>query len=197
MRVSRRPVARACGSIVLALALLAPSVVAAPLDQTVPAGDAAGREWLTYGGNLFNQRYSSLNQINTSNVANLKGAWTYHTGASSQATSFESSPVVVDGVMYLTGPQSQVYALDAKTGQEMWKYIPDITGIEVHRASIVDGKEYCHAAVTCDIELPFGGIWMPVKFTHASRFDCDQSGGNVLRSREVAGVNYPYFASLA
>src|SRR5438105_11152321 len=121
MRVSRRPVARACGSIVLALALLAPSVVAAPLDQTVPAGDAAGAEWLTYGGNLFNQRYSSLNQITTANVAQLQGAWTYHTGAMSSGTSFESSPIVSGGIMYLTGPQSQVWALDARTGSELWK----------------------------------------------------------------------------
>src|SRR4051812_42192370 len=107
MRTSRRwrALARvgACG--VVALVVMAPGVGAAPLQQGAPAGDAAGREWLTYGGNLFNQRYSSLNQINTDNVSQLKGAWTYHTGAFSDATSFEASPIVSGGVMYLTGPQ--------------------------------------------------------------------------------------------
>ena len=86
MRVSRRSV----GSVLASCALAVSSVGAAapPAQQPLPVGDAAGREWLTYGGNLFNQRYSSLNQINSGNVAELKGAWTYHIGAMSDATSF-------------------------------------------------------------------------------------------------------------
>src|SRR5438105_648168 len=109
------------GAIVLAVLLMsAPAAGAAPADQAAPpTGDAAGNNWSVYGGNFFNQRYSSLDQINTGNVANLKGAWTYHVGGNSSATSFESSPVVVDGILYVTGPQSQVYALDATNGTEM------------------------------------------------------------------------------
>src|SRR5205823_7211404 len=115
MRSAVRPVI-----VVIALFLLAaPSASAVPMSQAaVPVGDASGANWAVYGGNLFNQRYSSLDQINTSNVSGLKGAWTYHAGGNSSATSFESSPVVVDGTMYLTGPQSQVYALNDATGQE-------------------------------------------------------------------------------
>src|SRR3977135_436504 len=78
---------------------------------------------------MFNQRYWSLEQITASNAASLKGVWTYHTGGNSSATSFESSPIIVDGTMYLTGPQSQVYALNATTGQELWKYVPELTSI--------------------------------------------------------------------
>lgn len=117
--------------IVLAVLLVnAPAAGAAPANQAAPAaGEPAGNNWPMYGGNYFNQRYSSLDQINTGNVANLKGAWVYHIGTSSASGSFESSPVVVDGTMYLTGPQSQVYALDAATGQEKWKYAPDIEAI--------------------------------------------------------------------
>lgn len=120
-----------CASIVFAVLLIsAPAAGAVPADQAAPpAGEAAGTNWAAYGGNLFNQRYSSLDQINTSNVANLKGAWTYHTGGNSSATSFESSPVVVDGTMYLTGPQSQVYALDATNGAEKWRYVPEYSGL--------------------------------------------------------------------
>src|SRR5438876_10513029 len=123
MGVSRRSFGHIGASTVLALTLLTANAGAAPAQQAAPAGDAAAKEWLTYGGNLFNQRYSSLNQITTANVAQLKGAWIYHTGSSSRATSFESSPIVSGGVMYLTGPQSQVYALDAKSGTELWKYV--------------------------------------------------------------------------
>jgi alcohol dehydrogenase (cytochrome c) len=120
-----------CASIVVAVLLIsAPAAGAVPADQAAPpASEAAGTNWAAYGGNLFNQRYSSLDQINTSNVANLKGAWTYHTGGNSSATSFESSPVVVDGTMYLTGPQSQVYALDATNGAEKWRYVPEYSGL--------------------------------------------------------------------
>jgi quinohemoprotein ethanol dehydrogenase len=120
-----------CASVVFAVLLIsAPAAGAVPADQAAPpVGDAAGTNWAAYGGNLFNQRYSSLDQINTGSVANLKGAWTYHTGGNSSATSFESSPVVVDGTMYVTGPQSQVYALDATNGGEKWRYVPEYSGL--------------------------------------------------------------------
>ena len=118
------------GGIALAVLLVTAQVTwAVPSDQAAaPVGEPAGANWSAYGGNLFNQRYSSLDQISTSNVSNLKGAWTFHVDGSSAATSFETSPVVVDGTMYVTGPQSQVYALDAKTGQQMWKYAPALSG---------------------------------------------------------------------
>jgi quinohemoprotein ethanol dehydrogenase len=117
--------------LLLAVALLiAPIAAAAPTDQTAPpTGDPAGSNWTVYGGNFFNQRYSALDQIKTSNVANLRGAWTFQTGANSAGTSFESSPVVVDGTMYVTGPHSQVYALDATNGQQKWSYVPDLADI--------------------------------------------------------------------
>jgi glucose dehydrogenase len=56
---------------------LAQTPVAAP--GAAPVGEPAGAEWTTYGGNLYNQRYSSLDQINKDTVKDLKGAWVYHT----------------------------------------------------------------------------------------------------------------------
>ncbi len=129
MRVDRRVALRGCIVLAVMLATAVPAAAVPTNQATTPAGEPAGSNWTVYGGNLFNQRYSSLDQISTSNVANLKGAWTYHTGSASSATSFESSPIVVDGKMYLTGPQSQVYALDAHTGQQLWKYVPELSDI--------------------------------------------------------------------
>ena len=117
----------------LALGTLAPAIARAQTptaDAAASTGDPAGAEWTTYGGNLYNQRYSALDQINTDTVKDLKGAWVYHTNVYSGGTSFESSPIVVDGVMYLTGPQSQVYAVDARNGQEKWKYVPTIEDLK-------------------------------------------------------------------
>src|SRR5215471_7326570 len=100
-------------------ALICPYVVA---QQT---------EWRFYGGDQGGRRYSPLREINRGNVMKLRRAWTYHTGeldlglkqASFQA-SFSCTPLVVDGVMYLSTPSSRVIALDAETGRELWKFDP-------------------------------------------------------------------------
>lgn len=88
-------------------------------------------EWHFYGGDAGGSRYSNLTQINRTNVASLKSAWTYHTGelqlglptAPFQA-SFSCTPLVVNGRMYISTPSSRVIALDAETGTELWKYDP-------------------------------------------------------------------------
>jgi quinohemoprotein ethanol dehydrogenase len=123
---------RVRGLVTLIVALLALTVTGGTIARggavagrtAIPAGIPASANWMTYGGNLANQRYSSLARITTGNVATLKATWTFHTGTFGKSTSFESSPVVVDGVMYLTGPHSQVFALDARTGKSLWQYTP-------------------------------------------------------------------------
>ena len=82
--------------------------------------------WLTYYGAYDGQRYSPLDQINTKNVQRLSPAWVLQPssiGMSSGAStySFETAPIVVDGVMYITGWDGWVWALDARTGQELWR----------------------------------------------------------------------------
>ena len=83
--------------------------------------------WLTYYGAYDGQRYSPLEQINTGNVRRLTPAWVFQcgsTGLQAGATtySFEAAPIVVDGVMYVTGWDGWCWALDAATGQELWRY---------------------------------------------------------------------------
>ncbi len=75
--------------------------------------------WLSYGRDYSNQRFSPLRQINKGNVARLANAWTFNSGVSS---TFQTSPIVVDGVMYLSLPFNHVVALDARTGKEIWRY---------------------------------------------------------------------------
>lgn len=81
-------------------------------------------EWTGHGGDLGEQRYSSLAQINSDNVGRLDVAWTYD--ISRRGARLESTPLVVDGVMYATGPMSTVFALDARTGTELWYWDPGI-----------------------------------------------------------------------
>ena len=76
--------------------------------------------WLTYSGDYSGQRHSPLNQITPGNVASLAPLWTFATGISGQK--FEATPLVVDGIIYITGPHNNAWAIDAATGREIWKY---------------------------------------------------------------------------
>jgi alcohol dehydrogenase (cytochrome c) len=85
------------------------------------------QNWLTYYGAYDGQRYSPLDQITTENVRSLAPAWVFQCGsagiiAGATTYAFEAAPIVVDGVMYVSGWDGWVWALDARTGQELWRY---------------------------------------------------------------------------
>lgn len=84
---------------------------------TATAGGVA--DWPVHGHDLGGQRYVALDQIRRNNVVQLKPAWTWHSGV---AASFQATPIVADGVMYLSLPYSHVVALDGRTGRELWRY---------------------------------------------------------------------------
>lgn len=108
-------------------ALLTSAAVVAGLTQTAAAADwdallHAGNQsanWLVYGGNLANTRYVPNDEINTSNVQDLELKWIFQTGI---IGSFENTPIVEDGVMYVTTPYNHVFAIDARSGRELWHY---------------------------------------------------------------------------
>jgi quinohemoprotein ethanol dehydrogenase len=122
-----------------AVALLAPSLAmkaqsfapaavinAARVDQ--PRLDNAGSEpqnWMTHGGTYAEQRFSALDQVNETNVSRLGLAWFYEFDTNRGQ---ESTPIVVDGVMYVSTAWSKVFALDARTGRELWRFDPEVPG---------------------------------------------------------------------
>ena len=77
-------------------------------------------DWPHYGGTQRFWRYSSLAQINAKNVSKLGVAWAFQTG--DYEGGFQATPIVVDGVMYVSTSRNHIYALDAATGKEIWKY---------------------------------------------------------------------------
>jgi quinoprotein glucose dehydrogenase len=91
-----------------------------------------GVEWPAYGYDGGGSRASAATQINRENVKNLKQAWIYRTGEETQGgdlfkkSAFETTPILVDGVLYLSTPFSRVIALDPQTGRELWRYDPKI-----------------------------------------------------------------------
>ena len=96
---------------------------APPVTQdTLAKGTSDTSQWLHYGGDYKNTRYSPVASITPATVKNLHVAWTAPTGTFGQ---FEASPVVYGGVMYVTTSDNRLFALDAKTGQFLWRY--DVT----------------------------------------------------------------------
>src|SRR6266699_7009305 len=83
-----------------------------PFEHIIYANEEP-QNWLTYGGTLFNQRYSLLNQITTDNVKNLELQWVLQVRAMDGITKFEATPLVVDGIMYTVKPPTPSYEVDA------------------------------------------------------------------------------------
>src|ERR1700675_428525 len=112
MKVSRLLAAIGC--------LLTVSVASAqvPYKRIVNATVEPGN-WLTYSGNYQGHRFSPLKHITPANASKLKLAWVYQINGRGR---FETSPLVVDGVMYVTEPPTKVTALDVRTGRPLWSW---------------------------------------------------------------------------
>ncbi|GAB3093339.1 PQQ-dependent dehydrogenase, methanol/ethanol family [Aestuariicella hydrocarbonica] len=121
----------------LLLSCLSTPLWAAPVTpERLLAADQEPGNWMAHGRNYGEERFSPLKQINDDNVDELGLAWSYKYDLDRVV---EATPVVVDGVMYTTGAYSMVFALDAKTGEELWRYDPKVwRGIQ--------GRGCCDAA---------------------------------------------------
>ena len=83
-------------------------------------------EWMSYGRDYSEQRYSPLKQINADNASRLGLAW--YADLAERGGSYEATPIAVDGRIFVTSPWSKVYAFDGKTGKQLWKYDPMVPG---------------------------------------------------------------------
>jgi quinoprotein glucose dehydrogenase len=117
---------------VTGLALMGARVAAA--QSSAPTGTSTDG-WAYYGHDAGGTRYSPLTQINRQNVAQLKVAWIFHTedisdGSDRKRSGLETTPILVDGTLYLTTGFNRVFALDPETGKQLWVYDPriDVTG---------------------------------------------------------------------
>jgi len=111
----------------------ASSSASADSDPTLDRQQAyAGSDWAVVGADPQGTRYSSLDQIDRSNVAGLELAWRYDTGESDarfrtrEEPKLEATPIVLEGTMYLATPLGRVIALDPTTGAELWTFDPEI-----------------------------------------------------------------------
>ena len=106
----------------VAWVLLGTVAVQAPAQVTFERLLNSGKEpqnWLTYSGDYAGRRFSPLDQINTGNARTLVAKWVYQTAATGK---LETTPLVVDGILYGTGQDDRAFALDARTGRPIWLY---------------------------------------------------------------------------
>jgi alcohol dehydrogenase (cytochrome c) len=112
-------------SLFASLAFFATSILAAPnahaqvTPQRLLDSAKEPQNWLMYSGDYSGHRFTTLDQINTTNASGLVPKWAYQTMAGGK---FETTPLVVDGVLYATGQDDRAFALDAKTGRPIWQY---------------------------------------------------------------------------
>jgi quinoprotein glucose dehydrogenase len=117
--------------LVAAIGALCACLQIASAQSPNPAG-ATKNDWAYYGHDAGGTRYSPLTQINRENVKNLKVAWTFHTGDISDGSGrpkrsgLETTPILVDGVLYLTSPFNRVFAVNPETGKQLWVFDPMI-----------------------------------------------------------------------
>ncbi|MFT5443614.1 MAG: quinohemoprotein ethanol dehydrogenase [Myxococcota bacterium] len=126
-----------CIAVIETIALVTSGAPAIAEDSTEPGKQVAGwvdaarvespeqnaDNWLVHGRTNDEARHSPLADINTANIDQLGLAWSYAVGSK---RGLEATPIVVDGVMYATGTWSTVFALDAKTGRELWRFDPAV-----------------------------------------------------------------------
>src|SRR5689334_8849693 len=86
--------------------------------------DKSFSTWSVYRGDKASTGYSSLDQINKSNLNQLEVAWTYHSGDAREGnrSAIQCNPIIVNDKMYVTSPQLKLMALDPVTGKELWKF---------------------------------------------------------------------------
>lgn len=104
------------------------------LQSTREANFVAGGQWANYANDPGGMRYSPVGQINTSNVRELKPAWTYQSGELktyegtniASKAAFEATPLLIDGVLYFSTPSNRVIAVDGANGKELWVYDPKV-----------------------------------------------------------------------
>ena len=140
------------------------------------------QNWMMYSGDYAGHRFTSLDQINTSNVRSLVAKWAYQTQASGK---FETTPLVVDGVLYASGQDDRAFALDARSGRPIWQY---------QRALPSDIRPCC-GRVNRGLAILGDKVFMGTLDAHVIALDAKT--GNVVWDKEAFDYKLGYSITLA
>ena len=168
------------------VAALAASLGAQAVNITtadVQAGFGDGTRWLSVAGDYTGQRHSPLKQITAANAPQLAPIWTFQTGG--VQGQFEATPIVIDGILYNTGPQNHAWAIDAKTGKQIWHY----------QRTPVAGLKVCCGPVNRGFAVYGDRLFMSTLDAHLVALD--MKSGKVIWDVEVADFKLGYASTPA
>jgi len=150
------------------------------LGMLMGAGDDP-KTWLMYGHDYTNDRYSGLDQINTSNVGSLSPKWIFQTRV---IASFENTPVVYNGVMYVTTAYNHLFALNARKGSLIWQYDHKL-GTTI----------FCCGPVNRGVAVAYGNVYMAT--LDAQLVALDAATGKVKWAKQIADPTLGYSETMA
>lgn len=148
-------------------------------DATLRNADARAGDWITHGRTYSETRFSPLKQINAVNVKDLGLAWSFDTET---MRGLEATPIVVDGRIYATGSWSIVFALDARTGKQLWKWDPQV--------SRTYGQRACCDVVNRGVAVYKGKVYVGVLDGRLAALDAES--GKVAWEVTTVDQNLPY-----
>jgi alcohol dehydrogenase (cytochrome c) len=138
--------------------------------------------WLTYSGTYDGHRHSPLTQITPANVSQLTTQWTFQTGV---LGSFQATPIVIDGVIYITGFNNTAFAIDARSGRTIWRY----------RRNLPDEMHICCGPVNRGFGVLGDRLFMTTIDAHL--LSLDMKTGDVMYDIKLADYEVGYSASVA
>ena len=157
-----------------------------PTYDDILTGFADPERWLTYSGDYSGKRHSPLTQINKNNVQHLRPVWTFQTGTTTRGRGFETTPLIDDGVLYVTGSNNYAWAIDARSGRSFWQYRRNLPGDLTYGAS---------APVNRGFGMLGNRLFMVTLDAHLLAFD--RRNGEVIWDVELADYQIGYAATLA
>ncbi|HEV3060495.1 MAG TPA: PQQ-dependent dehydrogenase, methanol/ethanol family [Vicinamibacterales bacterium] len=174
-------------SAALAATPATPGTAATPSSPIITPSDLVdglkdSSRWLTYSGDYSGQRHSPLTQITPENVDRLTAQWTFQTGT---LGSFQTTPIVVDGVLYVTGFNNTAWAIDARTGRQIWRY----------RRELPEGLKLCCGAINRGFGVLGDRLFMGTLDAHLVALD--MKTGGVLFDVELVDHKAGYSVTVA
>ncbi len=149
----------------------------------IQAGFTDVTKWLSVSGDYSGRRHSPLDEITPANAARLAPIWTFQTGG--VQGQFEATPIVLDGVLYYTGPQNHAWAIDARTGRQIWHY----------QRTLVAGLKVCCGPVNRGFAVLGDRLFMTTLDAHLLALD--MKTGKVAWDVEIADYKLGYASTVA
>jgi quinohemoprotein ethanol dehydrogenase len=172
-----------CTGSTIVAAWLAVAQQPSPVDANALRNAGQSKQWLTYGGDYGETRYSPLSQIDASNVNRLGLAWTQVVGAG--GGNQEATPLFWNGVIYSVTNWSIAFALDAQTGREIWRFDPQV---DRSIAAAGTNRGVCCGVLNRGVALYQGRLFLPV--LDGRLIALDAGSGKLVWSSRVLPVDY-------